>query len=87
MMLALLMISSLFGVFLIFRNWPVVEWAVLGIVAIVTIGAMMNLLYAIVCMERGYKTEEELARRQRKHWHPPPESLKPLRHFGMLRHR
>ena len=65
--------------------WPAIAWAVLAVMATVVVGLTAQLVYALVCVEFGYYTEEEISKRTRKHyrheWHP----LRALLHTRTLR--
>lgn len=83
---ALSVVAILFILLFVFRYWPAMGWAVLGIVAIVITTVIANVLYAFVWLELGYSTHEKKAKTLSKKFHHTPQRLKAL-FPGMLRHR
>lgn len=61
--------------------WPGIAWIILGILAAVVLGVITPVLYALVSMEMGYYTEDELSRRMRKQTRHDSHSLKALLHM------
>jgi hypothetical protein len=85
--LAIFVVAVLFVLLLIFRYWPTMEWAVLGIAAIVIGAVIANVIYAFVSLELGYSTDAEKPKRVRKRSHLTPQRLRALLHPRMLWHR
>jgi hypothetical protein len=84
---ALSVLAILFILLFVFRYWPTMAWATLGIVAIVITTVVANVLYALVSLELGYSTHDKNAKTLSKKFHHTPQRVKALFHSGMLRHR
>ena len=84
---ALSALPILFVLLFVFRYWPTMAWATLGIVAIVITTAIGNVLYAFVSLELGYSTHDKNAKTLSNKFYHTPRRLKALLHSGMLRHR
>ena len=81
---ALSALAILFILLFVFRYWPTMAWATLGIVAIVITTVVADVVYALVSLELGYSTHDKTPSNK---FHHTPQRLKTLFHSGMLRHR
>jgi hypothetical protein len=84
---ALSVLTILFILLFVFRYWPTMAWATLGIVAIVITTFVANVLYALVSLELGYSTHDKNAKTLSNNFHHAPQRFKALFHSGMLRNR
>ena len=84
---ALSALPILFILLFVFRYWPTMAWATLGIVAIVITTFVANVLYALVWLELGYSTHDKNVKTLSNKFHHTPQRLRALFHSGMLRHR
>jgi hypothetical protein len=84
---ALSTLAILFILPFVFRYWPTMVWATLGIVAIVITTFVANVLYALVSLELGYSTHDKNAKTLSNKFHHAPQRFKALFHSGMLRNR
>ena len=84
---ALSTLAILFILLFVFRYWPTMAWATLGIVAVVITTVVANVVYALVSLELGYSTHDKNTKTLSKKFHHAPQRFKALFHSGMLRHR
>jgi hypothetical protein len=67
-------------------SWAGIAWPIVIVLALVVVGFMAYLGYAIVSIEMGYNTDEEISRRMRNQSSHALHPIKALLHLRTLRH-